>query len=160
MTITAKPGVKLEIPDGAVIGNKVCFFKRHYYWCIKNYTEEKPSIQVLYDGIISLVISCHIKYRRKPVSLVDTQQYKFLSGVASSVKMKSVKLVVEWWYCLVVYSTWGQKLWSPAWQMLRLWCDLHLRIANLFLLRNSCVQIPSSHSRSCQLASRFLLQNG
>jgi hypothetical protein len=60
---------------------------------------------VLYDGIISLVISCHIKYRRKPVSLVDTQQYKFLSGVASSVKMKSVKLVVEWWYCLVVYST-------------------------------------------------------
>ena len=43
---------------------------------------------MLYDGIISLVISRHIKYRRKPVSLVDTQQYKFFSGVASSVKMK------------------------------------------------------------------------
>jgi hypothetical protein len=170
VTITAKPVVKLEIPEGAVIGNKVCFLKRHYCWCIKNYTEEKPSIQVLYDGIISLVISRHIKYRRKHVSLVDTQQYKFLSGVASLVKMRIVKLVVEWWYCLqymcldfghwVPITLWGQKLWSPAWQMLRLWCDLHLRIANLFLLWNSCVQIPSSHSRSCQLASQFLLQNG
>ncbi|CAD6338759.1 unnamed protein product [Miscanthus lutarioriparius] len=50
--------------------------------------EEKPSIQVLHDGITSLVISCHIKSRRKPVNLVGTQQYKLLSDIASSIKMK------------------------------------------------------------------------
>jgi hypothetical protein len=41
---------------------------------------------VLHDGIVSLVMSCHVKSRRKPVNVVGTQQCKLLSDIP--IKMK------------------------------------------------------------------------
>jgi hypothetical protein len=61
VTITAKPGVKLEIPDGTVIENKVYFLKRHTLVDLKNFAVLKQADALVF--LCLMFIRIYITFR-------------------------------------------------------------------------------------------------
>jgi hypothetical protein len=61
VTITAKPGVKLEIPDGTVIEKKVYFLRRHTLVDLKNFEVLKQTDALVFICLMFIRIYITIR---------------------------------------------------------------------------------------------------